>query len=129
MQTIDLAEKLVSIEDNSHRKSLLEKFQSKANVELAFALKEICYSAWTKEPTKAQKAALALENLAEINSEPKIKALSAWISGIARLTEGKIECALENLKTANKIFLSIKEELLAAKPSHEALYAGFVGAL
>lgn len=122
MQIDDLAEKLVSIEDNSERKNFLEKFQEKADVELAFALKEICYAAWTKEPTKAQHAALALEVLAELNPTEKIQALSAWISGIALLTEGKIECALEKLETANKMFLKIKEEHLAAQTQVSQIY-------
>ncbi len=123
MQVDKLAEKLVASKNKSEIESLLKEFKGFADVKLAFALKEICYSAWTKEPTKAQKAALVLENLARINPNEKIQALSAWISGIARLTEGKIESAVEKLEAANKIFLQVKEEHLAAQTQVSKLYA------
>ena len=123
MQVDKLAEKLVFAKNNLERTSLLKDFNEQADEKLAFALKEICYSAWTKEPTKAQNAALALENLANFNPNEKIIAISAWISGIACLTEGKIEDTVKNLETANQIFLSINEEHLAAQTQVSKLYA------
>lgn len=122
MQTDRLAQKLVSAQTKPEIVSLLTEFRNQADVKLGFALKEICYAAWTKEPTKAQKAALALQSLAKINPQEKIKALSKWISGIARITEGKIESATENLSRANKIFLKIGEEHLAAQTQVSQLY-------
>lgn len=99
-----LAEKLVSAENERARNRLLHENRNLADEKLALVLKEICYESWTIEPTKAQKTARAAKSLLKFNSNPETEALSFWVAGIADLTRGKLESAIENLDRASEIF-------------------------
>lgn len=110
-----LAENLISAKSEAERKRLLAGNNKRADVELACALKEICYAAWTTEPVKAQKASQALKTLARINPNEEISALSFWVSGIAELTGGRLEAAVKNLDRAAEIFFQIGKEHDAAQ--------------
>jgi tetratricopeptide (TPR) repeat protein len=88
----------------------------------ALALKDICYAAWTTEPTTARAAAAALKSLARINDSDGIAALSEWVAGIASLTTGKLESAVEHLDRAAQIFFRINRELDAGQTQVAKLY-------
>ena len=118
----ELAEKLVSAKSEAKRKLLLRENNNQADETLAQALKEICYAAWTSEPTVAQRAAVALESLAEFNPTEEIKAFSFWICGIARITEGKLDSAVENLDRSAALFLKIHREHKSAQTQVAKLY-------
>lgn len=117
-----LAEKLVSAADAAERKKLLEQNKKQANETLAAVLKEICYAAWTSEPVKAQSAALALKSLSEFNPTDEIKAFSFWVCGIARITEGRLASAVQNLDKAARVFLKITREYESAQTQVAKLY-------
>ncbi|HEX8250507.1 MAG TPA: CHAT domain-containing protein [Pyrinomonadaceae bacterium] len=123
MLRADLAEKLISAESETERKRLLIENNKQADIKLAFALKEICYAAWTSEPVKAQKAARALKTLVKINPREEISALSFWVSGIAELTRGRLESAVKNLDRAAEIFFEIDKEHDAAQTQVAKLIA------
>src|SRR5687768_1921721 len=99
-----LAEKLIAAKSERKRKSLLVQNKKQADAQLALELKEICYAAWTSEPTQAQRAALVLKTLLKINPENEIEALSFWVSGIAELTKGKFDSAVKNLDRSAEVF-------------------------
>jgi CHAT domain-containing protein len=123
MLRANLAEKLISAGSEPERQRLLIESNKYADVKLAFALKEICYAAWTTEPVKAQKAAQALKTLVKINPNEEISALSFWVSGIAELTGGRLESAVRNLDRAAEIFFQIGREHDAAQTQVAKLIA------
>ncbi len=118
-----IAEKLILARTKRERDSILSKTARKNDVEIARRLKDICYEVWTSEPTKAQKTALALQNLIKINPHDEIKALAFWVAGIAELTKGKFEKAVENLDKSSEIFRKIKQEHEAANTQVAKLIA------
>ncbi len=110
-----LAEKLISAENESHRKSLIAQNKRLADENLALVLKEICYESWTIEPTKAQKTAQAIKTLLKFNPNVETEALSFWVSGIADLTRGKLESAIKNLDKSSADFQKINKKLESAQ--------------
>ena len=118
-----LAKKLILAKSEMVRKTLLRENQSQADEKLALAIKEICYAAWTTEPTKAQSAACALQSLVKFNPNNEIKAFSFWVSGIAEITKGKLESAIKNLDKSADIFRSINKEHEAAQTQNSKIYA------
>jgi CHAT domain-containing protein/tetratricopeptide (TPR) repeat protein len=123
MLRAQLAEKLISAASEAERKRLLNENRKQADEKLAFALKEICYAAWTTEPVKAQKASQALKTLFKINPREEISALSFWVSGIAELTRGRLESAVRNLDRAAEIFFQTGKEHDAAQTQVAKLIA------
>lgn len=109
MRRSQLAAKLVSTTDPRERRRILTSNKNIADVALARQVKDVAYSAWTTNPTKAQNAALALNSVCSFNAEPEIRALSAWVSAIADITRGKFEAAIESLDTASSIFRNIRK--------------------
>lgn len=110
MRTTDLAEKMVSAKNSSERKRLLKRHKTLANLRLARRLKEICYSAWTSEPTKAQRSALALRDLVSVNPKGEIGAYASWVAGISSVTKGSLEQAIENFDSAADSFRKVGNE-------------------
>lgn len=119
----NLAKKLVSAKSEKERQKILSKHSELADEKLALELKEICYSAWTSEPTKAQKTASAIKSLFKFNKNKEIEAYCFWLSGIAELTRGKLEKTIENLDKSAEIFKKIKNEHEAANTQVAKLYA------
>ncbi len=110
-----LAEKLISTKTEAERRKLLSKNSSEKNLELAHALKDVCYVNWTSEPTKARKSAIALKTLEKLDASKEIRAVSYWVSGISDLTKGKLESAVKNIECSEKIFFEIGREHDAAQ--------------
>ncbi|MEP6902705.1 MAG: hypothetical protein ABJA66_13215 [Actinomycetota bacterium] len=109
-----IADRLISAKNKRERERILSKTARRNDLEIAHSLKNICYEVWTSEPAKAQKAALALQNLVGIDPHEEIKALAFWVAGIAELTKGKLEKTIENLDKSAEIFQKIKQEHEAA---------------
>lgn len=122
MQTDELVERLISAKNNSQVKSLLKENSDLANDDLAAALKEICYEAWTKEPAIARKTANALNVIARVSPTEKTKGFASWINGIALITEGKIEAAVKKLDLAANTFKKVRNKHLAAQTKVAKLY-------
>ncbi len=119
----NLAKKLVTAKSERERKTLLQKNSKLADEYLAIALKEICYAAWTNEPTKAQKTARAVKSLFKFNPQNKIEAYCFWLAGIADLTRGKLESTIKNLDKSAEVFKEIDKEHEAANTQVAKLYA------
>lgn len=110
----NIAEKLISTKSKSAREKIIRKISCEKGLEIAQELKNICYQVWTSTPTKAQKAARVLNEIAQINPHPEIHALAFWVTGIAELTKGKLENATVNLDNSATLFRQIKREHEAA---------------
>jgi CHAT domain-containing protein/Tfp pilus assembly protein PilF len=114
MPSRKIADKLISAKNKRARENILSKTPRKNDLEIAHSLKNICYEIWTSKPAKAQKTAIVLQNLLEINPHKEIEALAFWVAGIAELTKGKLEKTIENLDRSAEIFRQIKKEHEAA---------------
>ncbi len=123
MNRQNLADKLLLAEGPKERRSLLAGHKEIADEKLAVIIKDLCQTAMTAEPGKAPKAALALSGLYRFNPAGAIKALSLWISGLADLTKGKLESAVENLEGSAQVFIGLDREHESAQPHIARLIA------
>ena len=90
---------------------------------LAWALKDLCYAAWSTEPQRSARAAEALRSLCVGEGEgvgvgegvsegagaqmQEVAALAAWTAGIADLTQGHMAPALQHFDRAEAAFRSL----------------------
>jgi hypothetical protein len=114
MSSRKIADRLIASKTRRDREMILTKTAPEKYLEIAHELKNICYEVWTSEPTKAQKTALALEQIAKKSPHPEIEALAFWVAGIAELTRGKLENSIANLDQSAAVFRKIKREHEAA---------------
>ena len=90
---------------------------------LAWALKDVCYAAWSSEPQRAAKAADALRALCVVErtrAEPRehvreVHALADWTAGIAHLTRGQMAEATHRLDCAAQTFRALGQTNHAAQ--------------
>lgn len=90
---------------------------------LAWALKRACDAAWTTDPAATAVAAGLAEELAARRPDGEVRALSAWMRGIAHLAQGQMEAALEALERAGEGFGAIGRPLDAAQTRISRLMA------
>jgi CHAT domain-containing protein len=113
MDRAELAAHLVAA-SSAERSALLKEHSALADLELAYALKDICYEAFTIEPARSVQAAAALADLAHQNQSEEIDALAEWVAAIASLVQGLMEQAVAHLENAEKKLLDLGKELTAA---------------
>lgn len=123
MQRKQLIAELLEIKRKSAHLSLLRENAKLLDLDLARNLKDTYYDSWTKEPQKTRNAATALEAMSEMISGDEYKALAFWVSGIADLTEGKLEKAIKDLDEAAALFRKIKQHHNAAQTQVSKLIA------
>jgi tetratricopeptide (TPR) repeat protein len=123
MKRQELADRLLESDDKAAQKELLTEHHRLADLKLAYLLKDTFYHYWTTEPKKVRIAASALSVLAKIKKDGEIAALADWVHGIAFLTRGKTERAIESLDKAADFFLLESKELTAAQTRVSKLYA------
>jgi tetratricopeptide (TPR) repeat protein len=107
MRRADLAKRLISAANEGERTRLLKRNRHLANVRLADEIRKACYAAWTIDPAKTRRAALAAKSLANLNKADEIRAIALWVVGISEITKAKFESAVANLDDASKIFVHI----------------------
>ncbi len=126
MKRAELATRLVTA-DPAEREALLLAHPSLADVELAYALKDICLEDWSAAPARAAGAAEALKALAHLpcNSENReIEAIALWIAGFAAVVaEGQLERAVKLLEDSAELFDSLSKPHTAASTQVIKLYA------
>ena len=87
--------------------------------ELAWALKDICYAAWSTEPQGAARAAdtlaLLVERSREEDTRRVVAALAQWTRGIAQLTRGEMNEAIASLDSARAAFVELEDTHSAAQ--------------
>jgi CHAT domain-containing protein len=123
MEFAELATRLVEAADDERRSALLLEHPHMAGVPLAYALKEICYEAWSSEPQRAVAAAGALRSLSRFTPDEEVAALAEWVAGIASLVDGRMERAISHLNDAEARFLRLKQPHTAASTQVSKLYA------
>jgi len=116
MDRAALAERLISSKTRRDRERLLTQNADLADSGLARAIKDICYSAWTVNPTTAQRSADAIDLLNSFSPDKETDALRLWVRGISDITRGALESATINLDAASRAFRLNGELHEAAKP-------------
>lgn len=116
MDRAALAERLISSKTRRDRERLLRQNPELADSGLARAIKDICYSAWTVNPTTAQRSADAIDLLNSFSPDKETDALRLWVRGISDITRGALESATLNLDAASRAFRLNGELHEAAKP-------------
>jgi tetratricopeptide (TPR) repeat protein len=79
----------------------------RAQDELAWALKDLCYAAWNTDPRRAAAAADALASLASRTAPAAptaTDALACWTAGIAQIARGEMAGATASLDAAQGLF-------------------------
>lgn len=115
MDLRDFAEKLSSESETAGIVQMLRELPPDDAPRLAAELRNVCYENWNSEPTKAQGAAKAAAALADLHADPSVRAAEAWIRGIASLTNGELETAVDAISDSRHIFLEGGEMVEAAK--------------
>ncbi|MEO6590246.1 MAG: CHAT domain-containing tetratricopeptide repeat protein [Pyrinomonadaceae bacterium] len=123
MQRKKLIAELLKTKQKSRHISLLKENTKLLDLDFARKIKDTYYDSWTKEPQKTRNAATALKAMSELVSGDDYKALAFWVSGIADLTEGKLDKAIEDLNNASAIFRRIKQQHNAAQTQVAKLIA------
>jgi CHAT domain-containing protein len=89
---------------------------------LAWALKDLCYAAWSSEPQRAAKAAAACGALAARKGQTgtratarEIEALAQWTAGIAHITRGQMADAVKRFDEADALFKNLGRADFAAQ--------------
>ena len=123
MQQQELITRLLETNDKEIHRSLLQKHSNLVDLELAEKIKNTYYDSWTKEPQKTHNAASALEVVSELIADDEVKALTNWVRGIADLTKGETEKAINHLDKAAQIFTSLGKPYKAAQTQVSKLYA------
>jgi CHAT domain-containing protein len=108
---------------NAERQALLRENPALADVQLAYVLKDICLDGWSTQPARALAAAAALKVFSEFNSDPEIRALSAWGAGLEALVHGQMEQAVAQLTDANERFLALEKPHTASETQVSKLIA------
>ncbi len=123
MQRQKLINDLLSADKAKERSRLLSLNLSIVDISLARKLKDTYYSSWTSAPQKTLNAAAALEKISSILKCDEADAFAKWVRGIADLTNGKIEKAIEDLDTAAQLFSKIGDGHNAAQTQIAKLIA------
>ncbi|MBK8903200.1 MAG: CHAT domain-containing protein [Anaerolineaceae bacterium] len=113
MDHFEFANRLVDANDEG-RLALLGQQKPFLDLPLAYALKDICYSAWGSEPDRTVRAANALTALARHLGHPEVQAVADWTNGIAAIITGQMESALKNLDQAAEQFEQLGQPHTAA---------------
>jgi len=122
MQRAELAARLVEA-SNAEGAALLKEHSALADVSLAYAIKDICYEAFTIEPARSVKAAAALSLLVNQTSSEEIQAVAEWVAAIAALVQGQMERAIAHLDLAETKLLALGDALAAATTQLSKLIA------
>lgn len=82
---------------------------------LAWALRRACDALWSTEPARLQDIAHGMDALSAEDAQPELRALAAWIRGLALLAQGQVEAALAQLEAADARFTALAQPLQAAR--------------
>ena len=88
---------------------------------LAWALKAVCFAAWSTAPARAVRCAALLSALqaqtaaAATAAQTEITAVAHWVQGIAHLCEGHTDAACTSLDAAHAAFSALRQPQHAAQ--------------
>lgn len=113
--SLGLAKRLVTGKTKRERLRTLAAADT-TPVEIARSLRDLCYSAWTSDPGSVKKVCAAVTVLADMHEDLEIRAIKAWIEGIAAITRADLEIAVTKLEASSNTFKRLGLEHESARP-------------
>ncbi len=123
MNSHELAQSLIKTRTKRQRDRIMAKNRNVDNVGLARNLKDICVENWAAKPNVSRRSALILGELASESRWPEIIGYSEWTAGLANVTRGRLETAVEHLQRATENFVKAGKTYESAQPQIAALVA------
>ncbi len=118
----EVASKLVSSTCTARRRAI-GRLPVDSLFPVILALKDICYETWTSDPVAAQRADESAAEIVKIFEHREIAAVADWIRGIANITRGKLEAAVEDLESSAQRYRSRRMATESAQPRVAQLIA------
>ena len=113
MERAELAARLVEA-DEQQRNTLLQDWRANLDVQLAYAVKDICLDGWSSDPLRSLAATAVLRKICRTHEDPEIAALCNWAQGIEALIKGDMAGAVGTLDKAGEGFLALRKPDVAA---------------
>jgi CHAT domain-containing protein len=118
----EVASKLVASTRTTRRRAIA-RLPAESLFPVTLALKDICYETWNSEPVTAQRADETAAEIVKISEHREIAAIADWIRGIANITRGKLEAAVEDLESSAQRYRSLRMATESAQPRVAQLIA------
>lgn len=115
MRRTELARSLVNAKTDRERTRLLRTNTRLADGRLADEIRKICYASWTSEPATARAASRAANVLLAASPTDDVAAAAAWVSGIANITKGQFDDAVNDLSRAGLVLKRLGRDLESAQ--------------
>ncbi len=84
-------------------------------IALAWAVKDLCIQAWSQEPQRTHRCAALLQALVSRGGGSEVAAAAAWCEGLAQLTRGQMESAMDWLDQAQQQLATLGQAQRAAQ--------------
>lgn len=118
-----LTEQIIAAGSGAERRRLLDRAAGDQAERLPVEIREICIASWSSDPSRVQRAAAALGFIYRSHRTDHTLANYKWTEGIAAITRGDFEKAVERLDTAIAAFLRLGRDVEAARVKVSKLLA------
>jgi CHAT domain-containing protein len=109
----DLARQLIDAPRPKHPELLSER-SGLVGPRLAEAIRRECVEAWARDPKRVQACVVAAASVEKVSPKALVAANADWVRGIASITKGKFEKAVQFLRSAGDQLSSNGREADAA---------------
>ncbi len=123
MDAQELAKRLLAAKTRGQRNRLVLENPALIGAGLARLLKDACVENWAVRPKVTQSASKILKDIASGLPRTEILAYTAWANGIAEMTYGRLDSAVESLNEATTIFVKVRRTFESAQPQIASLVA------
>ncbi len=121
MTPFDLAQILVDAHPEERGVRLREN-SSISPIEIAEALQQMCYEAWTEDPQRVSAIAEAINFLVRSIDNKEVTGFAEWVNAIRDLVNGELVSAIGRIDRSESIFSEIGKFHLAAKTQTSKIY-------
>lgn len=121
MTPAKLAQLLVDTHSD-FREICLHDHKTSEPIEIAEALQQMCYEAWTEDPQRVSTITDTLHFLADITGDKEISGYAVWAEAIRNIVDGELAASIEHIDLSESTFSGIGKPHLAAKTQTSKIY-------
>lgn len=121
MTSAGLAQLLVDT-DPKLREACLREYAPIPPVEIAEALQQLCYEAWTEDPPRVVAIAETLHFLTQATNDPAVRGFAEWAEAIHKIVSGELNSAIDHIDRSESTFADLGEFHLRAKTQTSKIY-------
>lgn len=114
---------LLASRDRRSRSKLFRQPGARIDAALAGRLMDVCVENWAAQPKLSRRASKILFEISATSRDPQIKPYSLWAHGIAEMTRGRLESAVDSLTRATSLFSKLGLDYESAQPQIATLVA------